>query len=79
MRRGALACPECGADHNSGWKEDAQIYDALHLPEAGFDYKQFAAEEFGALSKPRAVNRFWWITGIFLIAALGLIYFCALR
>ena len=30
--RTARACPECGADERSGWKEDAAIYDALDLP-----------------------------------------------
>src|SRR3954463_1087673 len=31
--RNALACPECGADHNSGWREDADTYDGIDLPE----------------------------------------------
>lgn len=29
---GALACPECGSDSNTGWSEDT-LYDALDLPE----------------------------------------------
>ena len=30
--RGALACPECGADERSGWREDA-VADGLDLPD----------------------------------------------
>ena len=29
--RTALACPECGADHTSGWREDAEAYDGMDL------------------------------------------------
>jgi hypothetical protein len=30
--RGAKACPECGADERTGWRETS-IYDGLDLPE----------------------------------------------
>lgn len=33
----AKACPECGADERSGWKEDALLYDGLDLPDASSD------------------------------------------
>jgi len=32
--RGAKACPECGADERTGWREES-IYDGLDLPEDG--------------------------------------------
>ena len=35
--RGAPACPECGADHNSGWREDAESYDSIGLPDDAFN------------------------------------------
>ncbi|MGB0372049.1 MAG: zinc-ribbon domain-containing protein [Opitutales bacterium] len=35
--KGRLACPECGADENSGWNEDALLYDGLDLPEEAFE------------------------------------------
>ena len=38
---GALACPECGADHDSGWKVDAEVYDGVELPADDFNYKDF--------------------------------------
>jgi hypothetical protein len=31
--RKALACPDCGADENTGWNEEATRYDGLDLPE----------------------------------------------
>jgi hypothetical protein len=70
----ALACPGCGADHNSGWQENAEVYDAVDLPEDDFNYQEFVKQEFGASHKP-AIKRIWWITALILIAALIAIYF----
>lgn len=33
----AKACPECGADERSGWKEDAHLYDGLDLPDEAWE------------------------------------------
>ena len=70
----AVACPECGADHNSGWQENADVYDAVDLPDEDFDYQEFVKQEFGSSHKP-AIKRIWWITALILIAALLAIYF----
>ena len=35
MRRGALACPECGSDADTGWSDDT-LYDGLDLPSPGY-------------------------------------------
>ena len=56
--RGALACPECGADHNSGWREDADTYDAVDLPDEDFNYHNFIDKEFGSAPKPAGVKPF---------------------
>ena len=74
--RTALACPECGADPASGWREDAETYDALDLPDEAFSYEEFVKQEFGSSRKP-AIKRVWWITAILLIAAFIVIYFYA--
>src|SRR6267142_4501175 len=71
----ALACPECGADHNSGWREDANIYDALDVPDADFNYEDFIRKEFGSVGKPARVRTAWWIAAIVLILILLVIYF----
>jgi hypothetical protein len=69
----ALACPECGADYNSGWRENAEVYDAVNLPDEDFNYEEFVEQEFGSSHKP-VIKRVWWITAIVLIAALIAIY-----
>ena len=68
----ALACPECGADHQTGWKES--IYDGLDLPDDDFDYDEFVQQEFGSSIKPTAIKLRWWITAIILIILFTAIY-----
>jgi len=34
--RRAKACPGCGADERTGWRE-ADVYDGLNLPDSAFD------------------------------------------
>jgi len=77
--RNAVACPECGADHNSGWREDADTCDAVDLPDEDFDYEEFVKQEFGSSPKPAAIKTAWWITAILLLAAFIAIYFYAIR
>jgi hypothetical protein len=75
--RNALACPECGADHNSGWSDET-VYDGLDLPGESFDYDQFVRQEFGDSRRP-SINPVWWITGVLLILALLILYFYSAR
>ena len=70
----AVACPQCGADYNSGWRENAEVYDAVDLPDEDFNYEEFVKREFGSSHKP-AIKRVWWITALILVAALIAIYF----
>jgi ssDNA-binding Zn-finger/Zn-ribbon topoisomerase 1 len=73
--RGALACPECGADHQSGWSEDAEVYDGVDLPENDFNYEEFVEKEFGSKRKPSTVKTIWWVAGIVLLIAFLLYLF----
>ncbi|PZR74008.1 MAG: hypothetical protein DLM73_09175 [Chthoniobacterales bacterium] len=75
----ALSCPECGADHNSGWREDAQTYAGLDLPDEDFNYDQFVREEFGSSLKPPGIKMIWWITAVLVIIASVALYFLAGR
>ena len=75
--RDALACPECGADHNSGWREDADTYDGVDLPEDDFNYDDFMKQEFGSQAKPPELKTIWWIVGIALIVAFVLYFLIA--
>lgn len=75
--RDSLACPECGADHNSGWREDSDTYDAVDLPNQDFNYHEFIRAEFGTVPKPAGIKTFWWIAAIVLIVVFIVIYFYA--
>ncbi len=74
--RRAKACPECGADHNSGWKEEADS-DGLDLPDADFRYNEWVGEEFGNSPKPTVVKPIWWIAAIILVIAFAGLYLLA--
>jgi predicted nucleic acid-binding Zn ribbon protein len=68
----ALACPECGADEESGWKEGAMEHGGLDLPEEEFDYDSFVADEFGIGKKQKSGKQiFWWVVAVLIL--LGLI------
>jgi hypothetical protein len=71
--RRALACPGCGADHNSGWKQDADAYDGLDLPDEEFSYDDFVQKEFGPRSLPTGFSPFWWLIAVVILIALVLL------
>jgi hypothetical protein len=69
--RRALACPECGADDLSGWREDADTFGGLDLPDDDFDYEEFTRREFGGDGvKPEGISWIWWVAAVVLLAAL---------
>lgn len=71
MPRNARACPECGADEQSGWSEEADAQ-RLGLPDDNFDHDQFVKEEFGPANtiRPRGISWLWWLVALALAAAL---------
>ena len=71
--RNSLACPGCGADERSGWREDVGIYGEDPSLET-FDYDEFAKDEFGPRARPRGLSTFWWVAAIIVIVALCLLY-----
>jgi hypothetical protein len=74
--RKAKACPECGADENTGWSETASAGN-LGLPDEEFDYDEFVKEEFGpGAAKPRGISWLWWFVALLLI---GLFLYSFLR
>jgi len=58
--RQAHACPECGADERTGWREQS-IYDGLDLPEA--DAPGESPSGKGTL--------IWQVTGLVLLVLTG--------
>lgn len=66
----ARACPECGADEQTGWSEAARA-DGLDLPDDDFDYNDFVKREFGSSSPlPRGIRWFWWVIALSVVAIL---------
>jgi predicted nucleic acid-binding Zn ribbon protein len=66
---GARACPECGADERTGWREDS-VYDGLDLPDDAWD---------GAERSPPARRRgrhalpwYWLAAGLLVVLVLAL-------
>ncbi len=60
----ARACPECGADERTGWREPS-VYDDLDLPEHAFD-----DETRSARPPPPKVNGlawYWWMAAVCLV------------
>jgi hypothetical protein len=64
--RGAKACPECGADENSGWRETS-VYDGLDLPDTDdADEREFPREP----ARINGIKWYWWLVGLTLIILL---------
>ncbi len=76
----ARACPECGADEETGWSDRAQAQ-RLGLPDDEFDHDEFVREEFGRAGdrtpvrkgppqiKPHGLGWIWWVAGVLLVLA----------
>lgn len=68
----ALACRECGADENSGWRDDRDEVDGLSasgVPDDDFDYDQFVAAEFGHGASRNRPKTVWVVAAALLLAA----------
>lgn len=68
----AAACPECGADEETGWSDNAYTQ-GLGLQDEDFDYDKFVEREFGQEKReviPSGLHWFWWLVGVGLLAAL---------
>ncbi len=68
--RRARACPECGADERTGWREtDDTRYDGLDLPDSAFD-------DDAAASPGRPLRRglawYWYLVGAIVLVAIVL-------
>jgi hypothetical protein len=80
VRCGALACPECGSDDETGWSED---WDG-DLPtgygnEKEFDYDEFMAQEFPEHAKRTGhfpkMRWIWRIAALLILIATLLVIF----
>jgi ssDNA-binding Zn-finger/Zn-ribbon topoisomerase 1 len=68
--RRARACPECGADERTGWRDtDDTRYDGLDLPDSAFGEKRQPSPRAPQVN---GIAWYWWIAGLILLLALGL-------
>ena len=73
--RNAVACPECGADENTGWNEEASRLDGLDLPDDDFNHDEFIEKELGTGNDN--TNRWLvWVAvaGAVIILALAILF-----
>lgn len=73
--RAAKACPECGADERTGWRESS-IYDGLDLPDSAWrdDRDSADAPAGGETRRAPHVNGvpwYWWLVGVGLLVAFA--------
>lgn len=67
----APACPECGADENTGWSDDT-IYDGTGIEDADeFKYEDWKRREVDGRGPRRTSKQwFWWIVAVLILALL---------
>lgn len=53
--------------------EQSTDYDGVDLPGDDFDYRDFAAREFGGAPHRRiGIRWYWWVTAVLLLALMAL-------
>lgn len=67
--RGAKACPECGADERTGWRETS-IYDDLDLPDSAFEETEGGRPRDGRSPRFNGIKWYWWLVGLLLLMLL---------
>lgn len=68
-----MACPACGADERTGWRESS-IYDGMELPENAWSDDD-GNESGTTKNTKRGVNGikwYWWCIAVALLLVLGL-------
>jgi hypothetical protein len=69
--RHASACPECGADERTGWRETS-IYDGLDLPDNADE--DVPTSRAGAPSRRvNGIAWYWWCIGVGVLLIFGLV------
>jgi predicted nucleic acid-binding Zn ribbon protein len=69
--RGAKACPECGADERTGWRENAEsVYDGLDLPDEAFEDGKTKRAQGPRARRVNGVPWYWWLVGVLLLLSL---------
>lgn len=65
--RRAKACPHCGADERTGWREQS-IYDGLDLPEEAWRDDAEKPRRHRPSPRPNGIAWYWWLVAAILMA-----------
>lgn len=71
----ARACPECGADDRTGWRESS-LYDGLDLPDSAFEDDSSSCSDQPRRATPRRINGvawYWWLAGLLMLFATAVV------
>lgn len=68
--RHAKACPECGADERTGWRETS-VYDDLDLPDSAYE-DDAAPKRAPATPRVNGIAWYWWVVGVALLVLFAL-------
>ena len=68
--RGAKACPECGADERTGWRETS-VYDNLDLPESAFEDETTPQSRRTSPNRINGLAWYWWAVGLVVLLAIA--------
>ena len=67
--RHAKACPECGADERTGWREQS-VYDEVDLPDEAWKDDTEPTKHAPPSMRVNGVPWYWWCVGAVLLALL---------
>jgi len=65
----ARACPECGADERTGWREPS-LYDGLDLPDSAFEDENEAGGRAARNQAREKKARFWWLVAVAMLVVV---------
>ena len=67
----AHACPECGACHETGWRDGAEVYDGLDLPDEawGREDGKIVRGSSGRRESKGGIRPFWRIVALLALLA----------
>ncbi len=67
----ALACPQCGADDCTGWRESS-VYDGLELPDEAWNENGDAAPPHAPERRVNGIAWYWWCLAVAVLIIAGM-------
>lgn len=66
----ARACPECGADEKTGWRE-SDLYDGLDLPDSAWDEDEGSSRARRQIARDPETGLPWYWIAVALVLVIG--------